>query len=163
KEIAADSSAMWRPVGIVDDDPRKRGATICGVPVLGHLTDLARKAREKRVEEIFICIPSATRSQMNRILGSCRAIGVPVKTLPSVTELANGKVSWRDLRRIGIEDLLQREEVRIDSNAVAQVVGGKRVLVTGAGGTIGSELCRQIAAAGPSLLLLLDKSENSLF
>lgn len=163
KELALDPSSAFLPVALLDDDPQKRGVTICGVPVLGSLAELARVGREKRADEVLICIPSATRSQMSRILAVCRECGIPVKTLPSVTELISGKVSRRDLHSIRVEDILQREETHHDLEAVGKVVSGKTVLVTGAGGTIGSELCRQIAAAGPRTLLLLDKSENSLF
>lgn len=163
KEFALDPSSPFLPVAILDDDAQKQGTTICGIPVLGSLAELVRVAREKRADEVLICIPCATRSQMSRILAACRECGIPVKTLPSVTELINGKVSRRDLHNIRVEDLLQRKEVHFDLEAVGRIVGGKSVLVTGAGGTIGSELCRQVAAAGPRTLLLLDKSENSLF
>ena len=163
RELALDSSSPFLPVAVLDDDSQKHGATICGVPVLGSLAELARVAREKRADEILICIPSATGPQMSRILAACRECGIPVKTLPSVAELISGKVSRRDLHSIRVEDILQREEAHYDLEAVGKVVSGKTVLVTGAGGTIGSELCRQIAAAGPRTLLLLDKSENSLF
>ena len=122
-----------------------------------------RIAAENKAEEILICIPSATVPQMQNILSACRQIGIPVKTLPSLTELVDGSVSLRDLRSPRIEDLLQRERICLNITETRSVVGGKVVLVTGAGGSIGSELCRQIANAGPAKLLLLDKSENSLF
>jgi FlaA1/EpsC-like NDP-sugar epimerase len=163
RELALDSASPCRPVALVDDDPGKAGRTIYGVPVEGGTHELARIAAEKGVDEILICIPSATRPQMRQILSACRETGIPVRTLPTLAELMNGKVSRRDLRQPGVEDLLQREEIRVDAQATRALVSGKVVLVTGAGGSIGSELCRQIAEAGPRKLLLLDKSENSLF
>lgn len=163
KELVLDGGSAVLPVGLIDDYPHKKGTRICGVPVLGGLQDLERLVRETDAEEVFICIPSATRSQMRFILARCRECGVPVRTLPSLAELVDGKASPRDLRTVRIEDLLQREEVAPDLAFVRSVVGNRVVLVTGAGGSIGSELCRQIAAGQPRKLLLLEKSENSLF
>lgn len=163
KDLAQDPAGASRAVAILDDDPEKWGRTILGVPVAGGTRELARLAVEHDADEILICIPSATGTQMREILAACREISVPVRTLPSLSELVDGKVSRRDLRRPRIEDLLQREGIRVDVQQTRKIVGGKVVLVTGAGGSIGSELCRQIAEAGPKMLLLLDKSENSLF
>jgi FlaA1/EpsC-like NDP-sugar epimerase len=163
KELVLDSGSAVLPVGVIDDDLQKRGTTICGVPVLGGLADLARLVREQQAEEVFICIPSATRSQMKFILARCRESGIPVRTLPSLAELTEGRVGLRDLRSVRIEDLLQREEVKADPAFVREVVGDRVVLVTGAGGSIGSELCRQIASGSPRKLILLERSENSLF
>ena len=143
---------------------QKWGRTIYGVPVLsGGIAKLSAAVAMTKAEEILICIPSASVAQMREILRACRQAGVPVRTLPSIAELLGGSVSPRDLRSPRIEDLLQREEIPVDVEATRKVVGGKVVLVTGAGGSIGSELCRQIAEARPRRLLLLDKSENSLF
>jgi FlaA1/EpsC-like NDP-sugar epimerase len=163
KELVLDSASAVLPVGLIDDDPEKSGTRICGVPVLGGLQDLARLVRESRAEEVFICIPSATRSQMKFILARCRECGIPVRTLPSLAELVDGRVGLRDMRSVRIEDLLQREEVKADPAFVREVVGDRVVLVTGAGGSIGSELCRQIASGSPRKLILLERSENSLF
>jgi FlaA1/EpsC-like NDP-sugar epimerase len=163
KELVLDSGSAVLPVGVIDDDPQKRGTTICGVPVLGGLSDLANLVREQQAEEVFICIPSATRSQMKFILARCRECEIPVRTLPTLAELVDGRVGLRDLRSVRIEDLLQREEVKADPGFVREVVGDRVVLVTGAGGSIGSELCRQIASGSPRKLILLDRSENSLF
>jgi FlaA1/EpsC-like NDP-sugar epimerase len=163
KDLAQDQSESCRVVALIDDNPEKWGRSICGAPVVGGTDNLARLSAENKAEEILICIPSATAAQMQSILRTCRGIGIPVRTLPSLTELVDGKVSLCDLRSPRIEDLLQRERICLDINETRGVVGGKVVLVTGAGGSIGSELCRQIADAGPAKLLLLDKSENSLF
>ena len=164
KELALDPQSECRPVAVVDDDSQKWGRTIYGVPVMrGGIAKLGAVVATFAVEEILICIPSASASEMRGILRACRETAIPVRTLPSIAELVGGDVSPRDLRSPRIEDLLQREEIRVDLKATREVVAGKVVLVTGAGGSIGSELCRQIAEAGPRKLLLLDKSENSLF
>jgi len=163
KDLALDSTSKCLPVAVVDDDPEKWGRTFCGVPIVGGIAGLANLAARLRAEEILICIPSATPAQIRAIFDAIRNTNIPVRTLPSLAELVDGKVTRRDLRRPRIEDLLQREEIRVDMEATRKIVGGKVVMVTGAGGSIGSELCRQIAAAGPRKLLLLDKSENSLF
>lgn len=163
RDLIFDPTSSHRPIAIVDDDPRKWKRSICGVRVEGSTKELARIATRHGAAEILVCIPSATRAQMREILNACRQSAIPIRTLPSITEVIDGKVSRQDLRRPRIEDLLQREEIQFDINETRKVVGGKTVLVTGAGGSIGSELCRQIAVANPRKLLLLDKSENSLF
>jgi FlaA1/EpsC-like NDP-sugar epimerase/dTDP-4-amino-4,6-dideoxygalactose transaminase len=163
RELAFDPDAHCRPVAILDDDERHHGSTICGVPVVGGMKDLAKLVRTSGVDEALICIPSATRSEMSHMLAVCCQSNIPVRTLPTLCELVDGTVSPRRLRNVRIEDLLQREELRPNPEEIAEIVGQKVVLVTGAGGSIGSELSRQVATASPSVLLLLDKSENSLF
>ena len=163
RELVLDPESTVRPVGLVDDDRDKHGLRIHNVPVLGSLNDLVRFVHEQRAEEVLICVPSATRSQMRSILAHCRECGIPVRTLPSVAELVDGRASQHGFRSAPIEELLQREEVCSDPLVVQEVVGDRVVLVTGGGGSIGSELCRHIAAANPRKLLIVDKSENSLF
>jgi FlaA1/EpsC-like NDP-sugar epimerase/dTDP-4-amino-4,6-dideoxygalactose transaminase len=163
KELSSDPNSFYRPVAILDDKPEMKGAIICGIPVLGGTQDLAEVARLHRADEALICIPSATRSEMSRILNVCCQSNIPVRTLPTLTEIIDGKVSQKDLRNVQIEDLLGREELRPDRKEIADIVSDKVVLVTGAGGSIGSELSRQVASAGPRTLLLLEKTENSLF
>jgi FlaA1/EpsC-like NDP-sugar epimerase len=167
KELALDSSSSCKPVAIVDDDKTKWGRARYEVPIVGGIETLAQTVARTNAEEIFVCVPSATRFQMWGILDACRRANVPVRTLPSLAELVDRaraeRVSPQDLRRPRIEDLLQREEILVDVAETRSAVSGKVVLVTGAGGSIGSELCRQIAKANPRKLLLLDKSENSLF
>lgn len=160
--IANPQAGVW-PVAFVDDDPNKRGTRICGVPVKGDTRRLSEVVRKSCASEVLFCIPSCTGVQMRRVLASCLQCGVPVRALPGVSELLNSRASWRDLRSVKIEDLLHRERFVPDSASTRDLVGGKVVLVTGAGGSIGSELCRQVAAGGPKHLILLDKSENSLF
>ena len=163
RELASDSNSKCRPVAIFDDNPRTHGTTICGIPVVGSTEHLALAAKSKNIDEVFICIPSATRSEMSRLFNICCHSGLPVRTLPTLTEIVDGRVSQRDLRTPRIEDLLQREELLAEPGEIAEIAGGRVVLITGAGGSIGSELCRQIAGAGPRKLLLLERTENSLF
>ena len=172
RELALDSKSPSRPVAILDDDPTKWGRTICGLPVRGGTSGIAAVAAELRADEALVCIPSASRGQMRTILDACRRAELPVRTLPPVAELIRQSgggdrsattVSRGQLRPPRIEDLLDREAVRVDADETRRLVGGEAVLITGAGGSIGSELSRQVAAAGPQKLLLLDKSENGLF
>ena len=163
KELLATARSGVLPVALVDDDPKKKGTRICGVPVVGGLDALANVLFTFHASEVLICIPSATRPQRHRILGVCRECGVPVRTLPSMSDLLNHRASSRDLRAISIEDALLRERFVPDPSLTKRLVEGKVVLVTGAGGSIGSELCRQLAAGGPRRLVLVDKSENNLF
>jgi len=162
-ELASDPHSRCRPTAIFDDNARTHGTTICGVPVVGNIECLSEVARSKGIDEVLICIPSATRSEMSRLFTICCHSGLPVRTLPTLTEIVDGRVSQRDLRAPRIEDLLQREELLPDPAEVSEIVRGRVVLTTGAGGSIGSELSRQIAGAGPEKLLLLERTENSLF
>lgn len=163
RELGADPKANVRAVAFVDDDLTKKGSRICDVPVVGDLSELQRAVVAHNVDEILICIPSATYEQSRRILNACRQCGVPVRTLPTLAELTNGIVTPKSLRPIRVDDILQRECIVCDPNLTRALVADKIVLVTGAGGSIGSELCRQVAEANPRRLVLIDKSENNLF
>lgn len=167
KELSLGQVANCRPVALVDDDKQKRGRAFYGVRVVGGTTDLARVAQATGAEEILVCIPSANHAQMHDILDASRRSQLPVRSLPSLAEWIQGTaaepVSARDLCSPRIKYLLQRDEIRVDVEETRALVDGQTVLVTGAGGSIGSELCRQIATANPRKLLLLDKSENGLF
>jgi FlaA1/EpsC-like NDP-sugar epimerase len=163
KELTSDPGAPCIPVALVDDDKTRTGRNVYGVPIAGAIDDLPAVASQSNAEEVLICIPSATRPEMSRILSACRQADLPVRTLPTLTELIDGRVSQNELRTPNISDLLNREEMHQDADEIAKIVRGKTVLVTGAGGSIGSELSRQIASGSPAKLLLLDKSENSLF
>ena len=163
RQFLSDPASFVRPVAFVDDDPNKAGTRICGVPVLGRIGQLATVVASSQASEIVICIPSASSAQMSRIIGACRHSDVPVRTLPTLRELIDGNASIQDLQSIRIEDVLQRDRVNPDPCLVGTLLSGKTVLVTGAGGSIGSELCVQIAAAKPARLILVEKSENSLF
>jgi FlaA1/EpsC-like NDP-sugar epimerase len=163
RDLLSGSRTGIRPVALVDDDPRKRGTRICGIAVEGDTQSLAEIVLKFHASEVLVCIPSMTEGRMRQILSLCLKAGVPVRTLPSVSQLVNGRVSWRDLRSIEVEDVLRRERFRPDRSRAQRLVEDKVVLVTGAGGSIGSELCRQVAAGNPKQLLMLDKAENSLF
>jgi FlaA1/EpsC-like NDP-sugar epimerase len=163
KEMLETPRSGITPVAMVDDDPAKKGTLICGVPVVGGLSKLSDVLFTYQGSEVLICIPSATHEQRQRILATCLKCGVPVRTLPCLADLLTQTASTRDLRTVSIEEALQRDRFVPDHTLATNLVGGKVVLVTGAGGSIGSELCRQIAAAGPKRLILIDKSENSLF
>jgi len=163
RQLSMNPDSGIRPVALVDDDHTKTGSSICGVPVLGDLTRLKHVVSAQQASEILICIPSLTRTQMRRILAVCKQCEVPIRTLPTLRELVGGNVSLRDLQRVQIEDVLQRDRITPDPALTRSLLAGKTVLVTGAGGSIGSELSLQIAAAGPRRLVLVDKSENSLF
>ncbi len=163
RQLCLNPDSGIRPVALIDDDPRKVGSSICGVPVVGGLARLKHAVLEYEASEILICIPSLTRAEMRRVLSVCKQCEIPIRTLPTLRELIGGNVSVRDLQRVQIEDVLQRDRITPDPALTRALLAGKVVLVTGAGGSIGSELCLQIAAAGPRRLILLDKSENSLF
>ena len=163
KELASDHSTSSKPIALLDDDTARQGQSIYGVPVAGGVNDLEAVARQCHANEVLICVPSATPQQMSRILAVCRQANLPVRTLPTLAELMDGQVSQSSLRQLNIRDLLNRDEICHDPEEIRKVVGGKVVLITGAGGSIGSELARQVASGSPTTLLLLDKSENSLF
>ena len=163
KELVDTPRSGITPVALVDDDPAKKGTLICGVPVAGTIADLSDVLFAYQGSEVLICIPSATQGQRHRILATCLKCGVPARTLPCLADLLTYRASSRDLRAVSIEDALQRDRFVPDHSLATNLVGGKVVVVTGAGGSIGSELCRQIAAANPRRLILIDKSENSLF
>ncbi len=163
REIGRNHALKYRIVGFVDDDPGKRGRRIHGIEVLGAINELPTLSQAHRVEELLIAIPSANGPEMRRITSACRDAKVEFKTVPSLAELMDAPLAISRVRRVHIDDLLRRDPVRIDHAGVERFVRGKRVLVTGAGGSIGSELCRQISRFGPERLVILDQAENSLF
>ena len=159
---------MWRaggydPVGFIDDNPLKLGRTIHGVTVLGTRNDLPRVIETTKPQEVLIAIPSAKAASVRSLVQRLEPYKLPITTLPDLKELVNGKVGVKHIRPLAIEDLLPRSPVALNVEAVQHLVRGKRVLVTGAGGSIGSELCRQVASLGPSTLLLFERYENSLY
>jgi FlaA1/EpsC-like NDP-sugar epimerase len=165
REIVRNPELGYRPVGFVDDDPRKQGARIDrGLEVLGTTEEMPRVLEDVEPDEVLIAIPSAPGTTRARIVAACRERGVPVRTMPTVFELlqTSGRL-LRQVREIKVEDVLGREPVRMDLDRLGGYVTGRIVLVTGAGGSIGSELCRQIARVGPSKLVLLDHAEDNLF
>jgi len=163
RDLQANPSYNYKPVGFVDDDPVKQKAKIHGIPVLGTISETQKAVERSEAKEIIVAIPSATPQLMQRILAASEACRVPIKTLPNVKQLLDSAVSMRQVRPVSLEDLLQREPIRTDLQELHPLLEGKRVLVTGAGGSIGSELCRQIARYKPALLVLFERHENSLY
>ncbi|MCZ8177177.1 MAG: nucleoside-diphosphate sugar epimerase/dehydratase [Burkholderiaceae bacterium] len=156
----------WAVLGLLDDDPGKQGAVVGGVPVLGPLHTLPRHAgpgSEGAATHVVVAMPSATRAERRRALDLAAATGLPVLTVPSADELRTGAARIERLRDIEPDDLLGREPVVLDEAGVAAVLQGRTVLVTGAGGSIGSELCRQVARFGPARLVLVELSEFNLY
>ncbi len=150
-------------VGFLDDNERLRNAEIDGVPVIGSIDRLPRVVREAAVDLAVIAIPSATNMQMQRIVELCEQAGIEFKTLPTLKELGASITRFEDLKPVAIDDLLGRDPVSLDWNAIRSGLAGKRVLVTGGGGSIGAELCRQIARLDPAGLVVLDSSEYNLY
>jgi FlaA1/EpsC-like NDP-sugar epimerase len=153
----------YLPVGFVDDDPSKCGMDIHGVRVLGAINDLLDITRVTPVNLIFIAIPSARSAAMRRIVGLCEACQVPFRTLPSLNALASGLVQVHALRNVNIDDLLGRDQVQLDWQRIAENIQDKKIVITGGGGSIGSELCRQIVKLKPKLLTVIDNSEFNLY
>src|SRR3954449_9965376 len=152
------------PIGFVDDDPRKAGVRVAGLKVEGTTDDLARVLDGAEPDEVIIAIPSAPGELRQKVVTACRARGIPVRTLPTVFELLSGGVNlMRQVREVQVEDVLGREPVRLELDRVGSYLAGEVVLVTGAGGSIGAELCRQISRVGPKRIVLVDHAENALF
>src|SRR3954451_3004719 len=152
------------PIGYVDDDPLKQGSRIAGLKVEGSTDELPRILDGAEPDEVIIAIPSASGELRQKVVTACRARGIPVRTLPTVFELLSGGLNlMRQVREVQVEDVLGREPMRLDTDRVGSYLAGEVVLVTGAGGSIGSALCRQISRVNPKSLILLDNAENNLF
>ncbi|MEA2378108.1 MAG: hypothetical protein QOD13_2015 [Thermoleophilaceae bacterium] len=163
-ELRRNPGLRSAPVGFVDDDPRKQGMRVAGHKVLGTTDDLPRVLDAVKPDEVLIAIPSAPGILRQRVVTACRERAIPVRMLPTTFELLSGGVNlMRQVREVQVEDVLGREPVRVEIDRVGAYLSGRVVLVTGAGGSIGSELSRQIARVGPKLLVLVENSENSLF
>jgi len=145
----------------LDDDPSKISTTIHSIPILGKIEDLHTISMS--YDEILICIPTATNTQMRSIVAQCKVVRKPYRTIPTVYELIDKQISINTIREVSMADLLGRQEVNLDRSSISNYIYGKRVLVTGAGGSIGSELVKQCLGYSPDLLLLFDQSEHNLF
>ncbi|MEZ4294132.1 MAG: nucleoside-diphosphate sugar epimerase/dehydratase [Polyangiaceae bacterium] len=151
------------PVGFVDDDPVKAGTLLHGVPVLGTTSELRDICAKVNATQVLITIARASGKEVRRIVELCEKADMPVKIIPALHEIVGGNLNLSLVRDVAIEDLLRREPVKLDETAIAEKIRGRVVLVTGAGGSIGSELCRQVARYEPALLVLVERAENALF
>lgn len=163
RELRDNGSLQYRAVGLVDDDPRKTGMKLHGVPVLGLIDDLEEHVRRTKAQEILISTVVIDKTRMRRLVALCQGTQLPFKVLPTMGELIGGQISIRTMRDISYKDLLGREEVRLEQDKIGGYLTGKTVLITGAGGSIGSELCRQVLPFSPGLILLFDASEENLY
>jgi FlaA1/EpsC-like NDP-sugar epimerase len=161
-DMRRNGSLGLMPVGIVDDDSRKAGRSLHEVPVLGSRASIPSLVERMRVDEVLLAIPSATSDLVRDVAELCERSNVPLRVLPSVHEIVGGRAVVRDFRDLRIEDLLGRQQVQTDLDAVRAMLTGRRVLVTGAGGSVGAEIVRQVASFGPSQLILLDHDETHL-
>jgi len=150
-------------VGFLDDNRRLKGAKVRGVPVQGMISDLPDVVDANQVDTIMISIPSASSKQMRRIVELCEQTNVPFRTLPRMQDLVSGRSTLNELREVAIDDLLGRDPVQLDWEGINQGIAGKTVLISGGGGSIGSELCRQVAKLGPARLIVFEKSEFNLY
>ena len=164
REMQRAPSLGYTPIGLIDDDPRKKNLRLHGVRVLGTTDQLPQLLRENRPDEVLIAIPSASGEERRRIVEMARDAGIPVKTLPGLYELIAGDLNLAgQIRPVEVQDVLGREPVEVDLASIASYLAGETVLVTGAGGSIGAELCRQIARVAPAWLILVENSEAALF
>lgn len=163
REMMRRRDTPYHVVGFVDDDPDKYRMQIHGVPVLGTVDQLPQLCQKYSVDELAIAIPSATPKQMRRVVQICQGTKLRFSTVPSLTDIASGKLKVSQIREVEINDLLGREEVKLDLEGIQRFLRGKTVLVTGAGGSIGSEMCRQVCEFEPTRLLLVEQAENPLF
>jgi len=163
REIRNNPQFEYSPVGFIDDDRSKLGRRIHGLPILGTTDNIQKIVAAKDIQEILIAIPSARGETIRKIIEKCRATGVAFKILPQIRDLIDGQISLSQIREVNENDLLGREPVELDVRSISRDIEGKCVLVTGAGGSIGSELCRQILHLNPAKLVLYERGENSLY
>ncbi len=163
REMLRRKDAQYDVVGFIDDDPAKFGVNIHGVPVLGNVSQLPEICQKQNIDELAIAIPTATRKELRRVVQVCQGTKLRFSTVPSLTDIASGKLRVSQIRDVDINDLLGRDVVQLDLAQIEAFLKDKVIFVTGAGGSIGSEMCRQVCAFGPKLLLLGEQAENPLF
>ena len=164
RSMLTSKPSPYFPVGFIDDSPIKQGITIHGLKILGKISDISKIVEERQVNEMIIALPSAGSKAIRRAVEGGRKAGLKkIKVVPPITEFINGEVSIGKIKEVEIEDLLEREPVSLDLKSIGNFIQGKVILITGAAGSIGSELSRQIAKFGPSLLLILDQDETGIF
>lgn len=162
-EMQSSDKTDFVPVCAIDDDPEKIGKSVCGVKVVGSTYEIKKYAKKYSVNEIHVTMPSVDKRRLSKIIARCNDAGCPVKILPGLYQLADGQVSVSSMREVDIQDLLGRDPVTIDINEIIGYIEDNTVLVTGGGGSIGSELCRQIASHNPKRLIILDIYENNAY
>ncbi|HYE37581.1 nucleoside-diphosphate sugar epimerase/dehydratase [Methylocaldum sp.] len=162
RDLLRASGTQFAPIAFVDDDPQKKGSEIHGVRVRGRCEQIPRLINKLDVEAILIAVPSATDKEMRRIVEICEGVGIPFLTLPSMQEMLSGQMSGH-LREVSIKDLLGRAPIKLDRKGIQAHLGGKRILVTGGGGSIGSELCKQIAQFSVAELIVFERCEFNLY
>ncbi len=163
REMQRTDKISYLPIGFLDDDPAKQKQEIYGVPVIGKLNDLEKVLKNHPVDEVIFAIPSLPGKFVREAANTCRKADIPFRTMPGIYELLGGKINVSRLRNVDITDLLRRQPARTNEKLLGASLNGKRVLVTGAGGSIGSELCRQISRWQPEELILLGHGENSIY
>jgi len=168
REIRSNPGLGIQVIGFINDDPSKRTLRIMDMPVLGGGRDIAHivhryEDRGMKIDQVILAMPSASGRQMREAHANCRGAGVQCRTIPSIGDLLNGKYLSDQLRNISLEDLLGREQIRLEEDRIQESIAGKSILITGAAGSIGSELCRQTAAFSPARLVILDRAESDLF
>ena len=163
REIVRSHTRRYEAIGFLDDNASKLGGEIHGVPVLGPISSVTTIAESRKIDEIILAIPSLSGREMRRLLELCRPTGAHLRTLPGVDTLIDGKVTVSQLTDINLEDLLRREPVILDTASLDECLRGRVVLISGAGGSIGSELCRQVSRFMPKRLVLVEQAENALF
>lgn len=163
REIQRNLFLGLRPVAFIDDDPRKSNLRIAGLPVVGNCNNIPEVVSSLNIQKVLVALPDAPRATVREITGICQTVGVKTVTLPSIDRVLKSATSLATVPDVCVEDLLRRDSIQTDIQEVTQLLSGKRVLITGAGGSIGSELCRQILRCNPSELILVGKGENSIF
>jgi FlaA1/EpsC-like NDP-sugar epimerase len=163
REIRDNPRLGYQVVGFIDDDPEKTDLKIHGIPVLGKTTDIQAITTRVKADEVLVAISSFTSQRMRALVEHCKEMGIPSKTVPGIGELINGKVTVKAIRDVSYRDLLGREPVMLDEAKIGQYLKGKRVMITGAGGSIGSELCRQVCRYDPERIILLERAESPLY
>ena len=163
REIEQNDDAVLKIAGFIDDDPRKQGSKLSGFNVLGTTEEIVDICQKRSIDEIIIAMPSVSGDVVRRIAESCRQTGCEVKIMPSLFEMTDGHVNVRILRDINIEDLLRRDPIHLDFAKITSYIAGKTVLITGAGGSIGSEISRQVSRVGAKEIILLGRGENSIY
>jgi FlaA1/EpsC-like NDP-sugar epimerase len=163
KKLKANKDSKVYPVAFIDDNALKHRQEVCGLPVLGNRDSIVEVVEKHGIDEIIIAMPSVSKREISKIIEICKTTSASLKIIPRIDDLITGKLTYNEIRNVEVEDLLGRDPVKLDLGGIAGYVTGKTVLVTGAGGSIGSELCRQIARFEPARLLLLGHGENSIY